>query len=148
MRVSWAVICESSVVDQETNRVSLFNILEEIQVPEPLDDAIAEEASLPAAPVKFELFILFARSDLAVGEQGKGRIQMRFPGDTPAEKSPGPSPEFEIQLTSARQHRVRIRFPVMPYYGEGNYHFGIEVATETEDWQKLFDAPLVVSYSV
>ena len=147
MRVHWAVICESSVVDQETNRVSLFNILEEIQVPEPLEE-ITEESTLPAAPVKFELFILFARSDLEVGEQGKGRIQIRFPSDTPTEKSPGPSPELDIQLTSAHQHRVRIRFPVLPYYGEGSYHFGIEVATEPGDWQQLFDVPLVVSYSV
>lgn len=146
MRVPWAVICESSVVDQETNRVSLFNILEEIQVPEPLD-AITEETSLPAAPVNFELFILFSRSDLAVGEQGKGRIQIRFPSDTPVEKSPGLSPEFEIPLTTAHQHRVRIRFPVLPYYSEGTYRFDIEASTSSEAWSHLFEVPLEVSYS-
>lgn len=145
MRVPWAVICESAIVDQETNRVSLFNILEEIQVPEPLEE-ITEESTLPAAPVKFELFILFARSDMGAGEQGKVRMRMRFPADDPMEKSPTPPPDFGVDLTSARHHRVRIRFPVLPYHREGTYYFVIETETGPEDWQQLFEVPLEVSY--
>ena len=147
MKVLWAVLCESSVVDQETNRISLLNILEGIRVPEPLD-AIAEESSLPAAPVNCDLFILFARSDPEAGEQGKGRIRMLFPADTPGAKLPDPAPEFAVDLTAAQQHRVRLRFPVVPYYKQGTYHFSIEAADAADGWQPLFEIPLEVSYLV
>ena len=147
MKALWAILCESSVVDQETNRISLLNILEGIRVPEPLDP-IAEESSLPAAPLNCDLFILFARSDPEAGEGGKGRIRMQFPADTPVARLPGPAPEFDVDLTAAQQHRVRLRFPVLPYYKQGTYHFIIEAADAAGGWQQLFEIPLEVSYLV
>ena len=145
MKALWAILCESSIVDQETNRISLLNILEGIRVPEPLA-AIAEESSLPAAPVNCDLFILFARSDPESGERGNGRIRVQFPADTPPAKIPAPAPEFEVDLTSAQQHRVRIRFPVLPYYKQGSYLFVIEAADAAGGWDQLFEIPLEVSY--
>ena len=147
LKVLWAILCESSVVDQETNRISLLNILEGIRVPEPLA-TIAEESALPAAPVNCDLFILFARSDPEAGEQGKGRIRMQFPADTPEARLPDPAPEFAVDLTAAQQHRVRLRFPVLPYYKQGTYHFIIEAADAAGGWRPLFEIPLEVSYLV
>ena len=32
MKVIWAVLCENSVIDRDTNNVSLLNVLEQMQL--------------------------------------------------------------------------------------------------------------------
>ena len=147
MNVPWAIICLASAVDQETNRVSLFNIMEEIQVPAP--PAVAgSDLFLPGAPVDFELFILFARDAPTVCEQGRGRVWIQFPQGKTPEPPPENVPEFPIDLTAACRHRVRVGFPALPVKSEGTYRFIIEAATEVGAWRRLFDVPLEVSYQV
>jgi len=142
LKVLWAVACQSSSVDQETNTVSLFNLLEQISVPEPPRSEISsDDPILRAATGAFELFILTGRSDLNVGERGPARVCLHFPSDEPPA-----SFQIEIDLTSAQRNRIKISLPALPVSGEGTYRFVIEAADATGGWNQLFEIPLEVSY--
>lgn len=139
MKVLWATICQSSSIDRETNNVSLFNILEQISVPEP--PAIGEETmSLSAASGPFELFILASRTDEDIGEHYQARVRLCFPSNGAEASFP-----IEFDMISVHRNRIRIGFPALPISGEGIYRFIIE-AGENENWYELFEIPLLVSY--
>lgn len=129
-------------MDQETNSVSLFNILEQISVLEPPVSAISsDDPVLRAATGAFELFILVSRSDLNVSERGPARVRLHFPSDEPPA-----SFQIEIDLTSAQHNRIKISLPALPISGEGTYRFVIEAADAAGGWNQLFEIPLEVSY--
>ena len=140
MKVLWAVICQSCAVDRETNSVSLFNLLEQIHVPEPPTEE-EENIYLPTSPISFFLVASFSRTDLNVGERNRGRIRIEFPNAI----EPDLLPDFEIDLKDAHRNRFRGQFPSMPVKGEGEYRFIIEV-DESGEWRQLFEIPLMVSY--
>ena len=141
MKVLWAIICQSSAVDQETNNVSLFNLLEQVHVPEPPTGGEANEP-FPVAPISFSIVALLSRTNLSMGESGKGRIRIEFPSDA----APDLLPDFEYDLEVALHHRIRFHFQGMPIKGEGIYRFLIEEEAASGQWTQLFEAPLIVSY--
>ena len=143
MKVLWAIICESSSVDQETNNISLFNVLEHVQVPEP-PAANGESSYPPAAPFSYRLIASFCRTNLKEPERGIGRIRLQFPN----EAGDGFFPEFEIDLEDGDRHMVVGRFPFMPISGQGTYTYTIESLTDTGDWLPMFEVPLEVSFEM
>ena len=143
MKVLWAIICEGSSVDRESNNVSLFNVLEQIQIPEPPAVDASNDAR-PAAPIPYRLVVLFCRSDQMVGEKGTARIALRFP----TEEEPVIFPQSVIDLEVAQRNRLVSRFPFLPVSGEGTYKFVIEELTDSVQWQELFEVPVEVSFQV
>lgn len=141
MEVTWAIICESAVTDQETNNISLFNLLDEMQLPEPPDPATEQSPPVMAA-VQLLMVALFSRSDLERGEKEQARITINFPTAIEAQALP----TFEIDLENA--HRLRAKFNIagFPVAGEGIYHFRIQQLNCDGDWSDLYEVPLQVSY--
>lgn len=140
MKVLWAVICQSSVVDQETNNVSLFNILEQVDVPEP-PALPPDSSSLRAALRPLELFILFARTASEVPEHGRVNVRLIFPSDDPPA-----SFQIDVDLSQVHRNRARINLPGMPVSGEGEYLFVIEALSDIGDSMPLYEIPFFVSY--
>ena len=141
MKVIWAVLCEGSSTDRETNNVSLFNILEEVHFPEPPDAQNEPDRSL-VVPVRVLLMVLFARSNFAEGEVNTARLAIYTPGAS----DPELLPEFPVDLMSAHRNRTRLNIAGLPLRGEGDYLFQVQMLSKNREWQQLFEVPLHVTY--
>lgn len=134
MKVYWALICQTSIVDRDTNNISLINVIEEVAVPATPPVPLQAESQVPeqAWPALFEVVALWARSDMKVSESSEGRIRLVDPDDNTVLTS---SP-YLVDLTTFLRTRIRTRFPGLPYRGtplpEGVYKFVIEERQEDE----------------
>lgn len=129
----WTVICRQSVIDRDSNNVSLFDILEQITIhgEPPGDDAAV-------APVEMEVMTLWSRSDYGVPARGAQRLTLLSPsGEALA------SGKQEVDLSKHRRFRSRTRFRGLPVKGPGRYIFRVEQMEEDEaEWQHVTDVPL------
>lgn len=142
MKILWAFLCRSSAIDAETNNISLFNILEDIQVSsEPPTQA--DDSSRPLAVGSFELIVATTRDNSQVGEQVRARVNLHFPD----ESLPEILAELDIDLISAERSRFRLGMPGLPIGGLGTYRFAIEVLSdENGSWLEIGNAFLDLSY--
>ena len=140
MKVIWAMVCESSSTDMETNNVSLFNVLEEMYLPEPPDED--KDGSTQLVPMSLHLVASFGRSEFDQEEQGKARIAFLFPG----ERERAVLPEFDVLLDPAHRHRIKFEIGGLPIKGEGEYRFQIQSLDETGNWDSIFEVPLLIFF--
>lgn len=132
-------------MDRETNNISLFNVVEEVVVAAqpPLS---LKQLGLPegVVPVVFQLVVLWARSDPAVPEKGRGRLRVEMPTDTRVLGN-----EFDADLTAFLRLRTVINLPGLPAgagASDGIYRFLIDGKTELADWTEMFELPLRVTF--
>lgn len=146
MKVIWAVLCQSSAVDGESNNLSLFNIIEEVTITAPPPQEGREIGQLGALPMVSELVILWSRSDQSVGEHGLGRLRIMLPeGKEPDDPTYKPQvTPFDVNMTQHLRLRHRLRFMGLPIVGEGIYLFVIDGKSQDGDWEKMFEVPLRV----
>ena len=141
MKIIWAVICESSSTDQETNNISLFNLLDEIHLPEPPNYAQEAGNSL-IAPVRLSLVALFTRSESDQSEEQEARIVVHFPDDG----EPYIFGTFEVDLESVHRLRAKFNLPGIPVRSEGEYLYRIQGLDQSEEWHDLFELPLRIDF--
>lgn len=140
MKVIWAVLCQRSLLDRDTNNISLIDVVEEIQVTamppqvEPGDPAY----QLLATNV-VEFVVLFGRSNFDTPETSRGRVSLKTPSGTSTNAH-----EFEVDLSHNLKHRFRLKIPGIPIDGEGIYNFLVDCKTGTGDWDEKFVLPLEV----
>jgi hypothetical protein len=143
LKVIWAILCQNSAVDRDTNNLSLFNVVEELTVPA-RPPAGSPGQQLPAGALQqplFQLVVLWTRSDPDVPEQGRGRIQVLLPDGSLAMRQ-----EFEVVLTQYLRVRFRSNIPELPVGGEGVYRFLIDGKAADSEWSQLFELPLSVVF--
>ena len=141
MRVIWAVLCRQSLLDRDTNNVSLIDVIEEIQISAipPQVEADDSGSALLAANV-VELIVLFGRSEFNTSEKGRGRLRLLTPNGTSSSAH-----EFEVDLTNNLKHRFRLKIPGIPIQGEGIYYFLVDCKTDADNWEEKFALPLEVN---
>jgi len=140
LNVIWAILCERSVTDRDTNNVSLFNVIEELQIPAQPPVNLSERSVPPGVmPFMFELMTLWARSDFEVPERGRGRVRVTVPGgkDTLTQ-------EFEVDLTQFLRVRTRLRLPGLPVGDTGIYRFVVQGKAGDSEWATMFELPIRV----
>ncbi len=129
----WTVICRQSVIDRDSNSVSLFDVVEQITVHGELrgeDPAVA--------PVEMEVVTLWSRSDYDVPAKGAQRLTLFSPSGGVLAGG-----EQEVDLSQHRWFRNRARFRGLPVKGPGRYLFRVEQMEEDEaEWQHVTDVPL------
>ncbi len=111
----WSVLCSTSLVDKDTNNVSLIDVIEQWNIP--------HEAQFPiniANP--FYLVTLWARSDLEAPTQGLARITLIRPDGTQE-----PYPEQAVDLSNHRRSRNRFGFQGFPLQAPGKHIFNVEL---------------------
>ena len=130
----WTVLCSRSVIDIETNNVSIQDVIEQITInSEPAQDGFL--------PIPFELITLYIRKESNVLTKGTERVAFI----TPSGKSEIVS-EGIIDLSSAERFRHRVKFPGLPLKEGGRHYFIIEVKEETNEWQKVATIPLTIVF--
>ncbi len=119
----WSVLCARSIIDSETNNISIIDVIEQVSVP-----------ALPPAPaggtvflpLSLELVSLWSRENGEIPENSRCRVQIFSPGGMPAGM---PSTiDFQIDLTVHQRSRTRARMPGLPIRESGTCRFVVEMS--------------------
>jgi hypothetical protein len=133
IRHIWTVFCSSSAIDRDTNQVSLFDIIERIKVdligPPPAGEKIV-------IPSRCQVVTLWTRAQQGEPDSGTTRLRLIAPGGQELLKS-----ENEVDLTEYALRRVRINLAGLPYIGNGQYRFVIDIKFEDE-WKVVAEIPV------
>lgn len=141
MKVIWAILCQSAVVDQDSNQISLFNIIDELTFSGAPPVATGEPEPDPIlVPMDMELVVVWARSDPETPESVRGRTRL-----VGLDRSEILTEEREIGLDEAIHVRWFHDLTDIPYLGEGEYLLKVDAKTPGSDWQEMFELPLWVS---
>lgn len=131
----WSVLCETSILDQDSKLLSLINVLEQLNIP---------ETSSPdhELPVVVNLVSTWIRTDLNVPSQGQSRINFVSPSGTVLQ-----SLNNEVDLTKYERLRARGQFRGLKLPEEGQYYFDVEFREDDQhNWLKVASVPLKVIF--
>jgi hypothetical protein len=129
----WTVICSRVVVDQESNNLSIQNVLERVTIPgEPIPETLV--------PMPFEVVTMLTRADREEPVRGSMRMQMLFPSGKVFDTR-----EADIAMTRHTTYRVRNRFSGLPIAEAGRHVFTVELRNAGEEqWRQVAAVPLMI----
>lgn len=134
----WSILCSSSIIDRETQAVSLLNIVEIFTITEPaaiLNQALETKA---AFQVQMELWSQWFRSDYATPETVTVRCSLVAPGE---ERLPPQS--FLVSLEEAPTAHTKLRISLFPFRGAGVYSWVIEKRVgDPDNWEVVARIPI------
>src|SRR3989338_249472 len=96
---AWTVLCQKSIMDQETNNISL-DVLEQLNVK---DLSFPEEAKGIIFPIQMEIVSLWYRTQKDQGLKGKSQQRIIAPNGEEVGKT-----NIEINLLNHQRYRSRV----------------------------------------
>lgn len=134
MKHIWSVLCTKSIIDQETNNLSLINVIEEIRPQSPLPEK-------GEVPFGYSLVTLWTRDKQKEPESGDVRIKFI----SPSGKTLQTCMEYTVTLDNNTQRsRVRAVIQSLPINQGGIYNFRIEYKVGSS-WKKASEIPVTIS---
>ena len=131
----WSILAQSSSIDNDTNDLSIFNVLNNIVV-------YAEVGSEINLPIKFEIISLWEKGDEEVTEQGNTRLTFNYPDGSKKLMF-----EEKLDLSKTHFHRTRVRFLGMVLSKPGKHLILVELKqAESKRWKKVGKLPILVSF--
>ena len=131
----WSIVCQHSILDRDTNLLSIINVIEELTIkeqPEP-------EKSLG---IVLELTSLWVRSDFNVPGQGFARYVFASPSGQSIKEI-----EVDIDLTKFERLRSRGQFIGLSLLESGRYNFRVEFReNKEEEWKQISSIPIKVNF--
>jgi hypothetical protein len=125
-KLEYFLVCESVSTDQETNRVSLFNILEEVQV--------LTGDTPPQLGVSILQFIAFSCWNREPGDEDRDLqliVRLHVPGNEERV-------DFPLNFHMDRpRHRVAMRFQGLPKAEPGDLKFELLLNGEHVAWHTV-----------
>jgi hypothetical protein len=137
-RIEWTLFALSYAVDQQSNSLSVFNVIEEIAVPPEVPEPSAPDQIVAVGPT-FSLINMWARSEPEIPEERFVRVQVKVPDGRVAALT-----EFKLDLRGGQRSRTINTFKFLPFTGTGDYRFAIEVKSGEDTWQNVLEAILPV----
>lgn len=132
----WTVLCSTSIIDAETNNLSLINALEQIGFIRSAGDTNSEPDIINLEMV---LVTLWTRSDVNKPETNEGRTVVKDAnGKTLWQK------EYKINLKKSVRHRMRNLFKNINFSGVGRYRFAVQKKSPGGRWVQVADVPLEI----
>lgn len=140
----WTVLCETSSVDSETNNISLFKCLEQVEFSIVVEGQNDQEAP-SSLPIRMELVSLWQRSEHeADNSESLIRIQLKTPGGRRLKPF-----EATTKFGSHMRWRYRLRITSIPHDGQGAYWFHVQQKnTNTGRWKTVSRVPLEVRVKI
>ena len=130
----WTVFCSDYSVDNDSNNVSLYNVIEQIGVAAP------EDVEWPINVARNgKLISMVSRSVPDAPEQGFLRVEYLSPNDDVIFKSDSP-----VDLSDNVRFRHIVNLIGLPIAGVGWHHFQISVGPDEEHLEVVKRLPLDV----
>lgn len=137
LRHIWSVLCLKSVIDKDTNNITLVEVLEQLNLVVP--PLPPQERNI--LPVEYEIVSFFTRETDNQPSQGSVRITLQGPSGNALEE---PN-QFAIDLSVSERMRHRTRMAGVPLVGPGLYNFLVEYNNETDlTWRTATKLPLQI----
>ena len=118
----WTVVCSRSVIDIDSQNISLFDITEQITLP--LD--FFNQSRQRMLPIELEVVSLWARNATETPDKGRARLSFLSPTHKLIHQQ-----EFDLDLTQTPRTRSRLRISSLPLEKVGEYNFLMDVFKKT-----------------
>jgi len=142
LRHIWSVVCAKAIIDQESNNVSLLEVLEEVGI----ELEVQDKGSPPEGgiPFPFEWITLWARPEFGKPTSGQVKDVVLSPsGKVIFER------EYGIDLSAHERFRFRRGFRNLPVRESGQYQFCTQVRDEKKKvWQDVSSVPLTIALAM
>ena len=141
MKVVWAILCKNTIVNRETNNITLFEVVEELNVvAAPPQESLDPELGFSTV-LDLHLVSMWARTDPSTPESGQARFRAVSPDGRALV-----SGEAVVDLTEGTRLRAdgHLLESPFPFTEDGIYLFKIEARTPESDWEELYELPLWV----
>lgn len=135
----WTVLCQKSIIDNETNNFSLLDILEQINI---IANKLppTKENDQVIFPFNFEAVSLWVKTGEKTSVKGQARVRIVTP-----DGQIGDGPTFSIDLSNKTRFRSRVRFGGLPIKGSGQYKVLVQLKKEdATKWEDVASVPLQV----
>ena len=143
----WSVVCSNSLLDKDTNNLSLFNTIEKFtfQIPESdMEKLKKEKKENIVFPAQFEVVSRFARQESGTVEAFDYKVSLM----NPENKSVAHSMQKLAVDKNIKNFRVRTKFQSLPVNGLGDYIVLVEFKEVSENrYNKVAELPLEVTIS-
>ncbi len=151
VKVLWALLCQSASVDQQTNAVSVFNVLEELTLSTTPIDATKPPTSIETMdfPAKTQVntkYTMVVQTEREPGVNRDAQVTMRLAITDPAGETLV-SHEFPVSFGFMDKTRARaiINFENMLVTKTGRYTYTISTKSAGEkDFQEQYSTALDV----
>lgn len=140
----WAVLCQRSIIDADSNNISLIDVLEQINISRyaPSEQQPTAQDQLGVVPISFEIVSLWSRAEEPQSASGQCRVTLLGPS--------GPLGEANYIPVDLRKHermRTRHRFEGLPVREAGRHLFHVEYRDDGEtEWREVQAIPLKVVF--
>lgn len=140
MRLIWAVVCSKVSVDQQTNTISLFEVIEDVKF------TTDGQLTFPTnVPFEGTLASTWIRDELNTPERAETAVRLINPdGRVLIEPEPHP-----VDFGDKARARVFAKFAGLPLSGPGTYHFEVcSRANDRSEWIVNQRIPIICSFEV
>ena len=131
----WSVVCGRSSTDRETNNISLFDVIEQLNVLGPLPPP--QPGATAAIPIAFELVSVWSRANPEEGEDSTGRVRLLGPNGNQLFEN-----TFPVSLIDYPRMRTQLRTMGFPLVGTGRYTFVVEIQRANSQWESVARIPV------
>lgn len=136
MKHIWSVLCENSSIDSETNVISLFRCIEQ------LDITLPKGLTKKVAPISFELVHLWHTSKTNQDRNFEVRIELYDPENKKINEFPG----YFTFPKNKRRMRTRMVMKGLPVTSMGEYTFKIGLKEEGQkQYKEVAEIPLDIT---
>lgn len=136
IRHIWTVICSKSVIDQDTNSISLLEVLEQLNISGP--KLPKKKDKVVTIPLNFEVVTLWSRVSDDQPCRGNARIILFAPSGKKIKEF-----KHNVDLTTYKRFRNRVKIIGFPFPESGIYNFQIQIKEEKDsNWKEVANIPL------
>jgi hypothetical protein len=130
----WTVLCQRSLIDRNSNNVTLIEIIEQLNITGREDPIVVQ--------MPMELVSLWTRRDPETRARGRYRISFIEP-DNAMTLEPYVA---DIDLTNHSRFRTRARMGGFPIRRAGRHKFRVDLQVEgEEEWRQIVEVPVQVN---
>ena len=130
----WTVICRKSTVDQESNNISLIEVVEQVTI----SGKQKSDSTEILVPMDFEIISLWSRDCDGVSVRGTAKIILINPNNEEITIK-----EIDIDLTVYKRLRTRIKFATFGVKYPGRHEFKVFLKNNSE-WNEVANIPVQI----
>jgi len=135
IRHIWTIVCSRSLIDEESQNITLIDALEHITIP----SSFLKSHKINKLPLQLEVVTLWNKVEQKSKVTGRAILKFLSPEDEVLEEQ-----SYTIDLTEFNRSRTRIRVSNLPLTTTGIYHFCVYLEGEKKTWQECAKIPIQI----